>query len=84
MPARHSFLLPLLLVAAIPAATHPEDAPAIKPLTPAARQWVDLTFSKLTTDEKIGQIVFPTYFGAFEPVESAEFKELMALEPRVL
>ncbi len=32
----------------------------------------------LTTDEKIGQIVFPTYFGAFESVESKDFKELMA------
>jgi len=31
----------------------------------------------LTTDEKIGQIVFPTYFGAFESVESKDFKELM-------
>jgi len=57
---------------------HPEDAPALKPLSPAARKWVEETFAKLTIDEKIGQVVFPTYFGGFESAQSHEFKELMA------
>ena len=57
---------------------HPEDAPALKPLSPAARKWVDETFAKLTTEEKIGQVVFPTYFGGFESTESRDYKELMS------
>ncbi len=57
---------------------HPEDAPTGKSLCPAAQNWVESTFSRLTTEEKIGQIVFPTYFGAFESTESADFKELMS------
>jgi len=32
----------------------------------------------MTANEKVGQIVFPTYFGAFESTESREFKELMS------
>ncbi len=70
-------LLPLLL--AVPSAMHPEDDPAMKkPLSPEARRWVDQTMAALSTDEKIGQLVFPTYFGSFESTESQEYKELMA------
>ena len=57
---------------------HPEDTPTGKSLSPAAQKWVERTFSRLTTEEKIGQIVFPTYFGAFESTESPDFKELMS------
>ena len=78
MPARYALFLLLPLIAAIPAATHPDNPPAIKPLSPAARRWVKDTLSRLTTEEKIGQIVFPTYFGAFESTESKDFKELMS------
>jgi beta-N-acetylhexosaminidase len=78
MPARRAFFLLLPLIAVFPAAMHPEDTPVRKPLSPAAKQWVESTFSRLTTDEKIGQIVFPTYFGGFESTESVEFKELMS------
>src|SRR5208282_2469605 len=78
MAAPRVFLLFLLLLAVYPAAIRPEDAPANKALSPAAQRWVEHTFSRLTTDEKIGQIVFPTYFGGFESTESADFKELMA------
>jgi beta-N-acetylhexosaminidase len=78
MPARRALFLLLPLLAVFPAAMHPEDPPARKPLSPAAKQWVDTTFSRLATDEKIGQIVFPTYFGGFESTESAAFKELMS------
>jgi beta-glucosidase-like glycosyl hydrolase len=78
MQARHALFLLLPLLITLPAAVHPEDPPPIKPLSPGARRWVERTFARLTTDEKIGQIVFPTYFGGFESVESKDFKELMA------
>ncbi|HXZ20513.1 MAG TPA: glycoside hydrolase family 3 N-terminal domain-containing protein [Candidatus Acidoferrales bacterium] len=77
MPARHALILLIFLLAALPAATHTDEAPAIKPLSPAQRQWVDETLAQMSMDEKVGQVVFPTYFGAFESVESAGFKELM-------
>ncbi len=78
MRARYALLLLFPLIATLPAGTHPDDAPIIRPLSPEARHWVDETLSQMSTDEKVGQIVFPTYFGAFESTESESFKELMA------
>jgi len=78
MPARRSFLLLLLFLPALAAATHPGDTAPPQQLSPEARHWVEKTMAAMTTDEKIGQIVFPTYFGAFESVESKDFKELQS------
>src|SRR5271154_1768098 len=78
MCIRRALLVLLAFLAVLPAAMLPEDAPAVKPLSPAARKWVDETFARLSTEEKIGQLVFPTYFGAFESTESHDFKELMS------
>src|SRR5271155_5565774 len=85
MPAPRALLLPrtllaalfIVLLTALPAAIHPEDVPSRKTLGPSARKWVEETFRRLTTEEKIGQIVFPTYFGGFESTESQDYKELM-------
>ena len=77
LPRRVLLALPLLL-AALPSAMHPEDDHrTLKALSPEARRWVDTTMAALSTGEKIGQIVFPTYFGGFESTESQEYKELM-------
>ena len=43
----------------------PEPASALRPLAPAARQWVDTTLRSMTVDEKIGQLLFTTYHGTF-------------------
>jgi beta-N-acetylhexosaminidase len=79
MLARRALLTIPLLLAALPSAMHPENDPsARKALSPEARRWVESTMGALSTEEKIGQIVFPTYFGGFESTESQEYKDLMA------
>ena len=79
MLARRVLLILPLLLAAVASAMHPEDEPGMhKALSAEARRWVDSTMAALSTEEKIAQIVFPTYFGGFESSESQEYKELMA------
>ena len=79
MTARRSLFLLLPLLALLPTAIHPESDPAPgKPLSDEARRWVESTMASLSTEEKIAQIVFPTYFGGFESTESQEYKDLLA------
>src|SRR5712692_2428388 len=70
-------LLILLLVLVTPS-THPQDSkPPQKKLSAAAERWVERTLRRMTTDEKIGQVVFPTYFGGFTPTESEPYREML-------
>jgi hypothetical protein len=38
------------------AAPQPKPASGLRPLAPAAREWVDSTLRRMTADEKIGQL----------------------------
>jgi beta-N-acetylhexosaminidase len=60
---------------AAPAAGKLTTAPTRK-LTPAARQWVDLTLRKMTVDEKIGQLLFTTYYGGFTATDSPAYQQM--------
>jgi beta-N-acetylhexosaminidase len=46
-------------------------------LSPAASQWVEATLRKMTLDEKIGQVLFATYHGAFTPTDAASYAQMM-------
>ncbi len=48
-----------------------------KNLSPAAKKWVDATLRKMTDDEKIGQLLFTTYHGAFTSTDSPAYKKMM-------
>jgi beta-glucosidase-like glycosyl hydrolase/CubicO group peptidase (beta-lactamase class C family) len=50
---------------------------AAKKLAPAAKQWVDATLRKMTTDEKIGQLLFTTYHGSFTSSDSAAYHQIL-------
>jgi beta-glucosidase-like glycosyl hydrolase len=77
MRSRLAALLVLLLVLVTPS-THPQDSKSPpKKLSVAAERWIERTLKRMTTDEKIGQVVFPTYFGAFYSAESEGYRELM-------
>src|SRR5215813_9810401 len=63
-----------------PATPRAKSAPAkstLKKLPPAAQQWVDTTLRKMSTDEKIGQLLFTTYHGSFLPTDSAAYKTIL-------
>lgn len=77
MRSRLAALLVLLLVLVTPG-IHPQDSkPPLKKLSAAAARWVERTLKRMTTDEKVGQVIFPTYFGAFYSTESEDYQELM-------
>jgi beta-glucosidase-like glycosyl hydrolase/CubicO group peptidase (beta-lactamase class C family) len=48
-----------------------------KKLSPAANAWVESTLRKMTVDEKIGQLLFPTYHGSFTATDSAAYQKIM-------
>ena len=77
MRSRLAVFLILLIFAATPG-THPQD---IKPqrakLSPAGERWVENTLKHMTTDEKVGQVIFPTYFGGFYSTESPDYQTLV-------
>ncbi|HXJ45586.1 MAG TPA: glycoside hydrolase family 3 N-terminal domain-containing protein, partial [Candidatus Dormibacteraeota bacterium] len=50
---------------------------ALKKLTPAAQQWVDSTLKKMSTDEKIGQLLFTTYHGTFTSTDSPAYQQML-------
>jgi beta-N-acetylhexosaminidase len=50
---------------------------ALKKLSPAARQWVDATLKKMSTDEKIGQLLFTTYHGTFTSTDSPAYQQML-------
>jgi beta-glucosidase-like glycosyl hydrolase/CubicO group peptidase (beta-lactamase class C family) len=47
---------------------------ALKRLPPAAQRWVESTLRKMSTDEKIGQLLFTTFHGSFASTDSAAYK----------
>jgi len=46
-------------------------------LPPAASQWVEATLRKMTTDEKIGQLLFTTYHGSFTAMDAPAYQQMM-------
>jgi beta-glucosidase-like glycosyl hydrolase/CubicO group peptidase (beta-lactamase class C family) len=50
---------------------------AARPLPPAASKWVETTLRKMTTDEKIGQLLFTTYHGNFTAADAPAYQKLM-------
>ena len=52
------------------------SSPAVK-LAPAAAEWVETTLGKMTLDEKIGQLIFATYHGAFTATDSPAYAEML-------
>jgi beta-glucosidase-like glycosyl hydrolase/CubicO group peptidase (beta-lactamase class C family) len=50
---------------------------ALRRLPPAASQWVEATLRKMTTDEKIGQLLFTTYHGSFTATDAPAYQQMM-------
>jgi beta-N-acetylhexosaminidase len=50
---------------------------ALQKLTPAAQQWVNATLAKMSTDEKIGQLLFTTYHGTFISTDSPAYQQIL-------
>ncbi|HWZ96484.1 MAG TPA: glycoside hydrolase family 3 N-terminal domain-containing protein [Candidatus Dormibacteraeota bacterium] len=50
---------------------------ALQNLTPAAQQWVNATLAKMSTDEKIGQLLFTTYHGTFISTDSPAYQQML-------
>src|SRR4051794_9427479 len=73
-PAR--FAAVLLLVAAVAVAAAPRDPFT---LDRDAERWVDDTFKKLTSDEKIGQLIVPSFESNFLSTDSDTFDALSRL-----
>src|SRR6266705_2518880 len=48
-----------------------------KSLAPAASAWVESTLGKMTVDEKIGQLLFTTYYGGFTSTDSPAYRQLL-------
>src|SRR5215472_4455155 len=48
-----------------------------KSLSPAASAWVDSTLGKMTVDEKMGQLLFTTYYGGFTATDSPAYQQLL-------
>jgi beta-N-acetylhexosaminidase len=46
-------------------------------LSPAATQWVEATLSKMTLDEKVGQLIFATYHGSFTATDAPAYADMM-------
>src|SRR5438874_2357911 len=65
------------------AAKQPKPAPRsksngpLRPLSPAARQWVETTLRGMTVDEKIGQLLFTTYHGTYTSTDSPEYAQML-------
>jgi beta-N-acetylhexosaminidase len=49
------------------------------PLDRAARRWVDKTMAAMTVDEKVGQLLMPSFESTFLPTDSDAFDRLAAL-----
>jgi beta-N-acetylhexosaminidase len=60
--------------AAKKSAATPKSAPK---LSPAAAQWVESTLSKMTLDEKVGQVIFATYHGSFTATDAPAYADMM-------
>jgi beta-N-acetylhexosaminidase len=49
----------------------------LRRLPPAASQWVETTLRKMTTEEKIGQLLFTAYHGNFTAADAPTFQQMM-------
>jgi beta-N-acetylhexosaminidase len=52
-------------------------ASAISPLTAEQKNWVDSTLRQMTLEEKVGQLLFATYHGAFTASDSAAYAQML-------
>jgi beta-N-acetylhexosaminidase len=59
------------------AAEKSSKSSALPKLSPAGRQWVDSTLRKMSTDEKIGQLLFTTYHGTFTSTDSPAYQQML-------
>src|SRR5260370_32895778 len=50
---------------------------ALRRLPPAASQGAEATLRKMTTDEKIGQLLFTTYHGRFTAKDAPAYQQMM-------
>ena len=57
----------------------PRSSPGgpLKPLSPGERQWVEAALRRMTTDEKVGQLLFTTFHGTFTSSRSPEYQKLL-------
>jgi len=46
-------------------------------MPPASSQWVEATLRSMTVDEKVGQLLFTTYHGAFTPTDAGAYAQMM-------
>jgi len=53
----------------------PVSRPGTKELSPEAQRWVAKTLQGMTVDEKVGQLIFTAYHGAFLSKESDAYRE---------
>jgi beta-N-acetylhexosaminidase len=90
---RFLFLIPILLLILMDQKArsqnnHPSEEKAgtqkgrasksgAKSLSPAESAWVESTLRKMTLDEKIGQLLFTTYYGGFTPTDSPAYQQLL-------
>ena len=89
---RFLFLIPILLFTLMAQKArsqnnHPSEEQAgaqksasksgAKSLSPAESAWVESTLGKMTVDEKIGQLLFTTYFGGFTATDSPTYQQLL-------
>ena len=78
--ARSSFRVSAAAVAAFLLATVGlASLVAQEELDPAARRWVDETLARLTVDEKVGQLVTPTFRSSYTSSDSAVYDDLREL-----
>jgi beta-N-acetylhexosaminidase len=49
------------------------------PLDKAARRWIDKTMAALSMEEKVGQLLMPSFESSFIPTDSDEFDRLQSL-----
>src|SRR5581483_8640694 len=70
--------LPVLLIAAL-LASAAANPPTVFQLDHKGEQWVEQTKKKLTLDEKIGQLIVPSFESNFLSVDSDTFEQLSRL-----
>src|SRR6266853_1682078 len=54
-----------------------KSAGALRALSTAQRQWADNQLRSMTVDEKIGQLLFPTYHGTFTAIDSPAYQQML-------
>jgi beta-N-acetylhexosaminidase len=70
---------PVAMTAALAISSLAVLASSDSPLDAAARRWVEKTMATLTVDEKIGQLLMPSFESSFMPTDSDAFDRLRSL-----